>query len=253
MVEIEGLSFTYPDGTNALEGITLSIARGERVGLVGPNGAGKSTLLLHLNGLLQGTGRLEVDGLPVLDGHLEEVRLKVGLVFQDPDDQLFMPTVFDDVAFGPLNMGLGREEVLRRVEEALREVDMGYARERSSHHLSFGERKRVCVATVLAMDPDLLALDEPTTNLDPRHRRQLIELLDGFELTMLVASHDLDAVLDLCDRVVLLDEGRVAADGPAEQLLTDRPLLRQHGLELPLSRQQPGRFPRRQVDTNGGL
>ncbi|MHC4591298.1 MAG: energy-coupling factor ABC transporter ATP-binding protein, partial [Planctomycetota bacterium] len=198
---------------------------------------GKSTLLLHLNGLLEGEGRIEVCGLPVSDGRLDEVRMKVGLVFQDPDDQLFMPTVFDDVAFGPLNMDLERAEVERRGGEALREVDMQHAVERSSHHLSFGERKRVCMATVLAMSPEILALDEPTTNLDPRHRRQLIELLRGFELTTLVASHDLDAVLELCDRVVLLDGGRIVADGDARAILADRALLEAHGLELPLSKQ----------------
>jgi cobalt transport protein ATP-binding subunit len=236
-VVLQNVTYTYPDGTTALAGVTLRAGRGERVALVGPNGAGKSTLLLHLNGLLRGSGEVTVAGIPVTDGRLDEVRLKVGLVFQDPDDQLFMPTVFDDVAFGPLNMDLGRPEVERRVEEALREVDMLYAVERSSHHLSFGERKRVCVATVLAMSPEVLALDEPTTNLDPRHRRELIEILGDLGQTMVVATHDLDAVLDLCERVVLLDMGKVAADGPAEQILGDQALLEAHSLELPLSRQ----------------
>ncbi len=236
-IVIEDLSFTYPDGTEALKGVGLCAAEGERLGLVGPNGAGKSTLLLHLNGLLRGTGRVEVGGVEVTDGNLDEVRSKVGLVFQDPDDQLFMPTVFDDVAFGPLNMDLAREEVERRVEDALREVDMLYAADRSSHHLSFGERKRVWIATVLSMGPEVLAFDEPTANLDPRHRRQTIELLRRLKLTTVVATHDLDAVLDLCTRVVLLDGGRVVVDGPAEEVLTDRPLLESHNLELPLSRQ----------------
>jgi len=236
VIVAENVSYTYPDGTEALRGVSLRAKEGERIGLVGPNGAGKSTLLLHLNGLLLGSGRIEVCGIPVTDGRLQEVRLKVGLVFQDPDDQLFMPTVFDDVAFGPLNMDLDRAEVERRVEQALREVDMLHVADRCPHHLSFGERKRVCIATVLAMSSEVLALDEPTTNLDPRHRRQLINLLKGFNLTMLVASHDLDAVLDLCDRVVLLDAGTVVADGPSEQILTDRALLEAHGLELPLSK-----------------
>lgn len=238
VVRIEGLSYAYPDGTGALSAIDLALGPGEHLGVVGPNGAGKSTLLQHLNGLLVGEGTVEVCGLPVKDGRLDEVRLKVGLVFQDPDDQLFMPTVFDDVAFGPLNMGLERLEVQRRVRGALQAVDMLYAAERSSHHLSFGERKRVCVATVLAMEPELLVLDEPTANLDPGHRRQVIELLKSFELTMITASHDLDAVLDLCGRVVLLDAGNVVADGPAERVLTDRELLEAHSLELPLSRQR---------------
>ena len=236
-IVLEGVGFRYPDGTEALADVSLAVARGERLGLVGPNGAGKSTLLLHLNGLLRGAGRVEVCGLPVTDDRLDEVRLKVGLVFQDPDDQLFMPTIFDDVAFGPLNMGLERAEVESRVEDALRRADMLQAAERCSHHLSFGERKRVCVATVLAMSPEVLALDEPTANLDPRHRRELIRLLDGLDLAMVVASHDLDAVLELCHRVVLLDGGAVVADGPAEAILTDRALLEAHSLELPRSRQ----------------
>ena len=236
-IVIEGLTYTYADGTQALADVSLTVRAGQRVGLVGPNGAGKSTLLLHLNGLLAGSGRVEACGIPVTDGRLDEVRLKVGLVFQDPDDQLFMPTVFDDVAFGPLNMGMKRDQVEAGVEESLRRVDMLHALGRSSHHLSFGERKRVCIATVLAMAPEVLALDEPTANLDPRHRRELIRLLDGLPNAMVIASHDLDAVLDLCQRVVLLDEGRVAADGPAREVLTDRTLLEAHSLELPLSRQ----------------
>ena len=234
---IEGLTYTYPDGTPALRGVSLSVAEGERLGLVGPNGAGKSTLLLHLNGLLRGEGRLSACGLtPGRDG-LDELRLKVGLVFQDPDDQLFMPTVFDDVAFGPLNLRMPADAVRERVREALEAVDMAHAQDRCSHHLSYGERKRVSVATVLAMRPQILALDEPTANLDPRHRRQIIDLLKGLDMTLVVASHDLDAVLDVCGRVVLLDEGAVAADGPAETILADRSLLESHGLELPLSRQ----------------
>jgi len=238
IIRISDLNYTYPDGTEALRDVGLSIEEGELLGLVGPNGAGKSTLLLHLNGLLSGRGSVEVCGIPVTDGRAEEVRLKVGLVFQDPDDQLFMPTVFDDVAFGPLNMGFEREDVEQRVERALEAVDMAYATERSSHHLSFGERKRVCVATVLSMEPTILALDEPTTNLDPRHRRQVIELLNSLDLTLVIASHDLDAVLDLCDRVVLLEDGRLIAEGAAEQILTDRELLEAHSLELPLSRRE---------------
>ncbi|MFO7958544.1 MAG: ABC transporter ATP-binding protein [Candidatus Brocadiia bacterium] len=236
IIRIAGLQYTYPDGTEALRDVDLHVEEGERLGLVGPNGAGKSTLLLHLNGLLAGEGSVEVCGMPVANGRAEQVRLKVGLVFQDPDDQLFMPTVFDDVAFGPLNMGLEREEVERRVEQALEAVDMAYAAERSSHHLSFGERKRVCVATVLSMQPAILALDEPTTNLDPRHRRQIIELLDSLDMTLVIASHDLDAVLDLCDRVALLEDGRLITEGPAQEMLTDRELLEAHSLELPLSR-----------------
>ncbi len=238
ILSMQNVSYTYPDGTRALTDVSLSAAPGECLGLVGPNGAGKSTLLHHLNGLLRDSGDVRVCGVPIENGQLQEVRLQVGLVFQDPDDQLFMPTVFDDVAFGPLNMGLDKEEVRRRTDEALEAVDMRHAAERSSHHLSFGERKRVCVATVLSMQPRILALDEPTTNLDPRHRREMIQLLAGLQMTLVIASHDLDAVLDLCERVVLLDEGNVVADGPTERILGDRELLEAHSLELPLSRRR---------------
>ena len=234
-IKICGLRYAYPDGTQALRDINLEVAKGERVALIGPNGAGKTTLLLHLNGLLRGEGQIEIAGIPLEDGTLGEIRRIVGLVFQDPDDQLFMPRVFDDVAFGPLNLGLPEPEVQERVREALRFVGLEGFEERAPHRLSFGERKRVALATVLAMRPQILALDEPTSNLDPRSRRELIKLLKGINETLLIATHDLELVLALCQRAVLLDGGEIIADGPAPELLADEHLMLAHGLEVPLS------------------
>jgi cobalt/nickel transport system ATP-binding protein len=232
-IEVRNLSFTYPDGHEALKDVTLSIAPGEKVALVGPNGAGKSTLLLHLNGILSGQGRVTVCGLTVEQKNLNRVRAMVGLVFQNPDDQLFSPTVLDDVAFGPLYQGLEPAEVERRVDSALAAVRMtGYAR-RVSHHLSAGEKKRIAIATVLSMNPEVLVLDEPTAGLDPRARRTLIKLLRDLPMTMLAASHDLAMVRELLPRMVIMDEGRIVADGPTGNLLKDEKLLEAHGLEKP--------------------
>jgi len=237
-IEIRDLSFAYHDGTQALRGVSLSVPPGESVGLIGPNGAGKSTLLLHLNGSLgDGQGeRVRVFGLSVSRPHLREVRRRVGLVFQDPEDQLFCPTVFEDVAFGPLNLGFTGAELDGRVRRAL--ADVGIPREledRLAHHLSYGEKRRIAIATVLSMDAEILALDEPTANLDPAGRRGLIALLAGLPLTKLIATHDLEMALEVCRRVVLLDGGRVAADGPAREILADEALMREHRLEVPLS------------------
>jgi cobalt/nickel transport system ATP-binding protein len=202
--------------------------------VLGPNGAGKTTLMLHLNGLLTGEGALEVAGLRVTKDTLHELRTRVGLVFQDPDDQLFMPTVREDVAFGPLNMGLGRDEALARVDEALAAVGMGYAIDRAPHQLSMGERRRVAIATVLAMHPSLLVLDEPSANLDPRARRELVEVLDGIDRTLVVVTHDLPLAAELCERAIILSSGRVAADGDCHEVLGDEELLADHALELPV-------------------
>lgn len=226
------LAYTYPDGTEALAGVSFAVTPGERVGLVGPNGAGKSTLLLHAVGLLPARGRVTVDGLDP-DRAAREVRRRVGLLFQDPDDQLFMPTVREDVAFGPLNLGLPREEVAALVERALREVGIAHLAERMPQRLSLGERRRAALATVLAMGCRVLVLDEPTANLDPRGRRELLELLAGLDATLLVATHDLEAVYDLCPRTVVLDRGRVVADGRTAELLADEALMMAHGLEAP--------------------
>lgn len=230
-VEVHGLRFRYPDGHLALDGVDLSIAPGEKVALVGPNGAGKSTLLLHLNGILQGEGDVQVCGWPVGDGNLGRVRAAVGLVFQNADDQLFSPTVFEDVAFGPMYMGLRPEEISRRVATALASVGMQDAGGRVSHHLSSGEKKRVAIATVLAMEPEILVLDEPTAGLDPRSRRGLLRLLAALPQTMLVSTHDLRMVEELFQRTVVLDRGRVVADGATSKLLSDAAFLAAHGLE----------------------
>ncbi len=257
-VRVAGLEYRYPDGKEALRGVNLTIAPGESVALVGPNGAGKSTLLLHLNGLLPGRGRgavghdhaiawsmgnghrasrisIWIDGLEVNDRNAAEVRRRVGLVFQDPDDQLFCNTMIEDVAFGPLNQGLSAAEARRIALECLARVELEGAAERAPHHLSFGERKRGCLAGVLACRPSVLVLDEPTANLDPRARRRFIELVRALTSTKLIASHDLEMVLELCPRTVLLDGGRVVADGPSREILGDVALVEAHGLEQPLS------------------
>ncbi|RME91317.1 MAG: ABC transporter ATP-binding protein [Anaerolineae bacterium] len=233
VVRIENLSFSYPDGHVALREVSLNLCQGEKVALVGPNGAGKSTLMLHLNGILQGEGEIRIAGLPLTKENLPRIRAMVGLVFQNPDDQLFSPTVFEDVAFGPLHMGLPEEEVHARVDEALKLVHMSAYRDRLSHHLSMGEKKRIAIATVLSMRPQILVLDEPSAGLDPRARRSLIRLLKEMSITMLVSTHDMAMVRELFPRMVIMDEGRIVADGPTRRLLADIALLEAHGLEAP--------------------
>jgi cobalt/nickel transport system ATP-binding protein len=234
-VEVDSASYTYADGTDALHSVGFVLEPGESVGLVGPNGSGKSTLLSLLNGLLAPTaGQVRVGGTVVQSSTLSEIRRSVGLVFQDPDDQLFMPTVLEDVAFGPMNLGCAPADAEARARRALDAVGSTDLLSRSPQRLSLGQRSAVAIAAVLAMDPDVLALDEPAGRLDPRARRTLISLLRGFPHTRLVASHDLDLVLDLCDRVLVLDRGRLVGDGPAPELLADGAFLRRHGLELPL-------------------
>ena len=230
-VHASGLRFRYPNGVSGLDGIDLHVTHGERVAVLGPNGAGKTTLMLHLNGLLSGEGELEVAGIRVGDGDVRDLRAAVGLVFQDPDDQLFMPTVAEDVAFGPLNLGV--EDVRERVDSALAAVRMEHVIDRAPHQLSLGQRRRVAIATVLAMQPRLLVLDEPSANLDPRARRELLEVLDGIDRTMLVVTHDLPFAAQLCERAVLLSGGRIVADAPCADMLRDEELLAAHDLELP--------------------
>ena len=230
VVEIESLHFTYPDGTEALRDISLSVEEGEKVSLIGPNGAGKSTLLLHLNGIFRGDGSVRIDGLPVEKGTLKAVRQKVGLVFQNPDDQLFCPTVFEDVAFGPQNLGLDADAVERRVEESLTAVGMEGASRKSPFRLSFGEKKKVAIATVLALRPSVLVIDEPTGNLDPRGRKGIIALLRELGGTQIIATHDLPLVRELCSRTIVLDAGQKVADGPTPAVLEDKNLLEAHGL-----------------------
>jgi cobalt/nickel transport system ATP-binding protein len=233
ILAVENLSFQYPDGHAALQAVSLKISPGEKVALVGPNGAGKSTLMLHLNGILAGQGDLCVAGMTLTKENLPLVRARVGMVFQNPDDQLFSPTVFEDVAFGPLHMGLPETEVRRRVERALTQVGMSQYANRLSHHLSVGEKKRISIATVLSMEPEIMVLDEPSAGLDPRARRALINLLSEMELTMLVSTHDMRMVAELFPRTVVMDGGQIVADGSTGEILADEVLLEAHGLEKP--------------------
>ncbi|MCH0564276.1 energy-coupling factor ABC transporter ATP-binding protein [Streptomyces sp. MUM 2J] len=233
-LEVAGLAFAYPDGHQALFGVDFGIGRGERVALLGPNGAGKTTLVLHLNGILSGgTGTVTVAGLPVNRRNMAEIRRKVGIVFQDPDDQLFMPTVREDVAFGPAAAGLRGPELEKRVDRALAQVGMAAFKDRPPHHLSFGQRRRVAVATVLAMEPEILVLDEPSSNLDPASRRELADILRSLNVTVLMVTHDLPYALELCPRSLILSDGVIAADGTTADLLADDALMRAHRLELP--------------------
>jgi len=233
-LQMSGVAYAYPDGHQALFGVDLRIERGERVALLGPNGAGKTTLVLHLNGILTaGAGTVQVGGLEVAKRHLTEIRRRVGIVFQDPDDQLFMPTVREDVAFGPANLGLRGPDLAARVEAALDAVGMAEFADRPPHHLSFGQRRRVAVATVLSMEPEILVLDEPSSNLDPASRRELAEILTGLPITLLMVTHDLPYAAQLCARSVILDDGTIVADRATRALLNDADILSRHRLELP--------------------
>jgi cobalt/nickel transport system ATP-binding protein len=238
IVEVKNLRHVYPDGTAAIKDVSFIITHGESVGIIGANGAGKSTLLQHLNGSLEPTGgAIHIGHTPLSKGTLPDIRRTVGMVFQDPDDQLFMPTVFDDVAFGPLNLGYTATDVEERVTEVLELVGAGHLRDKPPYHLSGGEKKRVAIATVLSMSPDILVMDEPTNGLDPFARRQLIKLLQDFKHTRIFTSHDLDMVLELCERVIVLHEGEVRADGPALEIFGNDKLLAECRLEKPLSMQ----------------
>jgi cobalt/nickel transport system ATP-binding protein len=233
-LEVTGLAYAYPDGHQALFGVDLRVERGERVAVLGPNGAGKTTLVLHLNGILSGgLGSVRVAGLEVQKETVPEIRRRVGIVFQDPDDQLFMPTVRDDVAFGPANYGVRGLELTHRVDAALAVVGMSAYASRPPHHLSFGQRRRVALATVLVMEPEILVLDEPTSNLDPASRRELADVLRRLDATILIVTHDLPYALELCDRSVILSNGVIVADGDTRDVLTDEALLHLHRLELP--------------------
>jgi cobalt/nickel transport system ATP-binding protein len=230
VIEIKNLSFNYPDGHQGLENVDFNICPGENVAVIGPNGAGKSTLLLHLNGILRGNSAVKICGLAVEEKNLKEIRKRVGLIFQDPEDQLFSLNVFDDVAFGPINMGYSESEVKQRVAQALKWVGMGGYEERSPHHLSVGEKKRIAIATVLSLNPEILVIDEPTSNLDPRSKWSLIGLLKQLPVTKIIATHDLELVRALCQRTVVMDEGKIVADGNTEAILGDVHLLKVHGL-----------------------
>jgi cobalt/nickel transport system ATP-binding protein len=239
IVEFKDVSFRYPDGTQALRGINFRITHGESVGIVGANGAGKSTLLQQINGYLMPTsGTITIGDLSLTKKTRQEIRRKVGIVFQNPDDQLFMPTVFDDVAFGPLNLGMDEASVRERVCKALSMVNGLSLRDKPPHHLSCGQKSAVAIAAVMAMEPDILAMDEPAANLDPKSRRSLIALLKTFKHSKLIASHDLDLILDVCARCIVIGDGVVVADGPSVDILSNRALLEANSLELPLSLQR---------------
>ena len=236
MIDVDDISFTYPDGHSVLSGLSCQIKKGEKVALIGPNGAGKSTFMSHLNGVqLASSGRICIDGVEINKKTLKDVRRKVGIVFQDPDDQLFCPTVFDDVAFGPLNLGLEKSQIEERVKQALQVVGLEGFEERSSFHLSFGERKRLALATVLSYQPDILVFDEPSTNMDPMNRRKLINWLKESDKTILLCTHDLDIALEVCDRCMMLTDGKILAEGLTKEILYDRKLLEENKLELPLA------------------
>jgi energy-coupling factor transporter ATP-binding protein EcfA2 len=237
-VETRDLRFSYGNGDESLRGVSLAIAPGECVGLIGPNGAGKSTLLLHLNGLLpeqlDGTqSSVLINGLPVTEANLTTIRRQVGLLFQDPNDQLFCPTVFEDVAFGPQQLGLTGDALRARVTESLAQMRLDGFEQRQPHHLSSGEKRRVCLAGLLACQPSILVLDEPTNNLDPRGRREIRDLLSRIPVTKIIATHDLELVVQLCSRVILLDKGQIVTAGPTVPILSDEQLMLKHDLERP--------------------
>ncbi|MGD9014509.1 MAG: ABC transporter ATP-binding protein [Candidatus Omnitrophota bacterium] len=237
VIQIEDLSYVYPDGNKVLQGINLDVFQGETLGVIGPNGAGKTTLLLHFNGLLNGNDatRVRVLSLDINKQNLQEIRKVVGFVFQDPQDQLFMPTVYEDVNFGPTNLGWDKDKVRESTHQALEEVTLLDKASHLSHHLSLGEKKRVSIATVLSMKPEILVLDEPSANLDPAARRHLIDLLKRLSVTKIIAGHDLELILELCNRVVVLDRGMIVADGETREVLSNPLLMQQHNLEVPLS------------------
>jgi len=238
IVELKDVHFRYPDGTEALKGVSFKILHGESVGITGANGAGKTTLLLNLNGhLLPTAGEILIGDTPSSKKTRQEIRKKVGFIFQRPDDQLFMPTVYEDVAFGPINLGLNQEKVDERVRNSLEKVGCLHLINRPPHRLSEGQKRSVTIASVMAMNPDILVMDEPASSLDPKSRRQLINLLNGFKHTKIVASHDLDLILDVCERCIIIKDGRVVADGLSEEILLNEKLLEENNLELPLSRQ----------------
>jgi cobalt/nickel transport system ATP-binding protein len=239
IIEFNNVHFTYPDGTEALKGVNFRITHGEAVGIVGANGAGKSTLISHMNGyLLPSKGTITIGDLTLNRSTLVHARKTVGVVFQNPDDQLFMPTVFDDVAFGPLNLGMTRERVIERVNEALTTVGCLTLKDKPPHHLSMGQKRAVTIAAVIAMQPDILVMDEPAASLDPGSRRQLINLLKEFRHTRIIASHDLDLILDVCGRCLVISNGKITADGGADEILLNEKLLEENNLELPLSLQR---------------
>ncbi|MCL2491254.1 MAG: ATP-binding cassette domain-containing protein [Coriobacteriia bacterium] len=235
-IEVTDLSFRYPDGTQALDSVSFLIEHGRRVALLGPNGAGKSTLISHLNGItLAQSGTVAIEDVPITDETVHEVRTRVGVVFQDPDNMLFMTNIGDDIAFGPLNMRLSADEVARRVDVVLEAMGISELRDKPGMHISYGQKKRAALAAVLAMEPAVLVLDEPTSNLDPRAKREMTDLVSGLDITLMIATHDMDLAWAMCDTALVLDEGRVVAHGPARQIMSDEDLMVSHGLEVPFA------------------
>jgi cobalt/nickel transport system ATP-binding protein len=232
-IEIENFSYKYPDGTAALDNISLSIEHGQAVALIGPNGAGKSTLLLAMAGFVNGTGKVLIDGLQIKRKNLKKIRGLIGSCLEDPDDQLFMPTLFDDVAFGPLNMGLKAGEVKARVADVLKTVGLADMADKAPHHLSAGQKRAAAIATILSMSPKIITLDEPDGSLDPRNRNNLVKLLADLPQTLIIATSNMDFAVAVADRVVLIDNGRIVIDGPADKIMSDAKLMTDHGLELP--------------------
>jgi cobalt/nickel transport system ATP-binding protein len=237
-VELKNVSYHYPDGIEALKDISLIINKQEKVAIIGPNGAGKSTLITLLNGVRQGTGDIQILGYPLIKKNLPKIRALIGIVFQNPDDQLFCPTIYEDIAFGPLNSGLDADMIKENVLNALKETDLLGYEERSPFHLSFGERKRASIATILSLKPQIIAMDEPTSNLDPAHRRSIISWINKREETFIVTSHDLDMIWDTCSRALILNDGQIVADGSVKEILSDKKLLESNNLELPLRLQK---------------
>lgn len=234
-IKVENLSYRYPDGKSALQSVSFEVKNGESVALMGPNGAGKTTLFLIINGLLEATsGNIFIFDTKINGKKsIRNIRNRIGIVFQNPDDQLFCPTVFDDIAFGPLNYDVPTDEIKKRVKEALEAVGMSGFENRLSHHLSLGEKKRVSIATILSMRPEIILLDEPSSNLDPRSRRKMIETIKKLDATKIIATHDLKMALELCGRGIIMDEGKIVADGILTDIFNDRQLLEEHGLEIP--------------------
>ncbi len=232
-IEIQNFSYRYPDGTSALSDINLAVEHGLRVALIGPNGAGKSTLLLAMAGFIKGAGKVSIDGLEVNRKNLKEVRRRIGCCLENPDDQLFMPTLFDDIAFGPLNLGLSPEQVRGCVAEALATVGLAEMAEKAPHHLSAGQKRGAAVATILAMSPKIITLDEPDGSLDPRHRKNLVRLLAGLSQTLVIATCNMNLAAVVADRVVLMDSGMIIADGDVQKIMSDSKLMAEHGLEVP--------------------
>jgi energy-coupling factor transporter ATP-binding protein EcfA2 len=232
-IEIENFSYKYPDGTAALDGVSLSVEHGEKVVLIGPNGAGKSTLLLAMAGFVKGTGKVVIDGLEITRGNLKKIRACLCSCLENPDDQLFMPTLFDDVAFGPLNMGLTPEEIKMRVADALRTVGLAEMADKAPHHLSAGQKRAAAIATVLSMAPKIITMDEPDGSLDPRNRGKLLKLLGSLPQTLIIATCNMNFAAALADRAVLVDGGRIIADGDAKEIMADAKLMTEHGLEVP--------------------